>query len=36
MSTEMDYLVLNDYVYAKTEQIDHNNREKWQVKFKMD
>jgi carbamoyltransferase len=36
MSTEMDYLVINDFVYAKTEQPDHDNREKWHVKFKMD
>ena len=36
MSTEMDYLVINDFVYAKTEQPDHENREKWEVKFKMD
>jgi carbamoyltransferase len=36
MSTEMDYLVINDFVYAKTDQPDHENREKWEVKFKMD
>ncbi len=36
MSTEMDYLVINDYVYCKTDQIDWENREKWRVKFKMD
>jgi carbamoyltransferase len=36
MSTEMDYLVINDFVYAKTEQPDHENREKWGVTFKMD
>lgn len=36
MSTEMDYLVINNFVYAKTEQLDHENREKWMVKFKMD
>ena len=36
MSTEMDYLVINDFVYVKTEQLDHDNREKWQTKFKMD
>jgi carbamoyltransferase len=36
MSTEMDYLVINDFVYTKTEQPDHDNREKWNVKFKMD
>lgn len=36
MSTEMDYLVINNYLYTKTEQPDHTNREKWRVKFKMD
>jgi carbamoyltransferase len=36
MSTEMDYLVINDFVYTKTEQIDWENKEKWMVKFKMD
>ncbi len=36
MSTEMDYLVINDFVYCKTEQPDHENRDKWRVKFKMD
>jgi carbamoyltransferase len=36
MSTEMDYLVIGDFVYTKTEQEDWENREKWMVKFKMD
>lgn len=36
MSTEMDYLVINDYLYCKTEQLDWENREKWRIKFKMD
>lgn len=36
MSTEMDYLVIGDFVYSKTEQPDWENREKWRVKFKMD
>lgn len=36
MSTEMDYLVINDFVYCKTEQPDWQNKEKWMVKFKMD
>jgi len=36
MSTDMDYLVLNDYVYCKTEQPDWENKEKWITKFKMD
>ena len=36
MSTEMDYLVINDFVYIKKEQNDWQNREKWRIKFKMD
>jgi len=36
MSTEMDYLVVGDYVYCKKEQLDWENKEKWTVKFKMD
>ena len=36
MSTEMDYLVINNFVFCKTDQIDHENREKWRVEFKMD
>jgi carbamoyltransferase len=36
MSTEMDYLVINNFVYSKTEQPDWQNKDKWKVKFKMD
>lgn len=36
MRTEMDYLVVNDFVLKKTEQPDWENREKWMEKFKMD
>jgi carbamoyltransferase len=36
MSTEMDYLVINDFVFSKTEQIDWENKDKWMVKFKKD
>jgi carbamoyltransferase len=36
MSTEMDYLVIGDFVYCKTEQPDWENKERWMVKFKMD
>lgn len=36
MSTEMDYLVINDFVYVKTEQPDWQNKDKWMVKFKKD
>lgn len=36
MRTEMDYLVVNDFLLRKTEQPDWANREKWIVKFKMD
>ncbi|MFN2456961.1 MAG: carbamoyltransferase [Chitinophagaceae bacterium] len=36
MSTEMDYLVINDYIFSKTDQPDWENKEKWLVKFKED
>ncbi|HEY1047205.1 MAG TPA: carbamoyltransferase [Bacteroidia bacterium] len=36
MSTEMDVLVINDYVFEKTKQIDWENKEKWMVTFKKD
>jgi carbamoyltransferase len=36
MSTEMDYLVVGDFVYTKNEQIDANNLEKWRTNFKKD
>jgi len=36
MRTEMDYLVVNDYLLCKTMQPDWGNREKWIVKFKKD
>lgn len=36
MATEMDYLVINDFVYCKTEQPDWQNKEKWMVRFKTD
>lgn len=36
MSTEMDFLVINDYVFDKTMQLDWENKEKWMVKFKKD
>ncbi|GHU82076.1 carbamoyltransferase [Bacteroidia bacterium] len=36
MSTEMDYLVIGDFVYKKTSQPDYANKQKWMVKFKPD
>lgn len=36
MRTEMDYLVVNDFLLTKTEQPDWQNREKWMEKFKLD
>ncbi len=36
MSTDMDFLVINDFVYRKTEQMDPENKDKWKVKFKLD
>jgi len=36
MRTEMDYLVVNDFLLKKTEQPDWQNRERWIEKFKLD
>lgn len=36
MSTDMDYLVINEFVYSKTEQLDWQNKDKWMVAFKPD
>lgn len=36
MSTEMDYLVIGDFVYCKTEQVDWQSNEKWVVEFSRD
>jgi len=36
MSTEIDFLVVGDYFYCKTEQPDWENKKKWMTKFKMD
>jgi carbamoyltransferase len=36
MSTDMDYLVINDHVYTKTMQNDWQDKEKWQRHFKAD
>jgi len=36
MSTDMDYLVIKDFMYCKTEQPDWENKAKWKVKFNLD
>lgn len=36
MRTEMDYLVVNNFLLCKTMQPDWQNREKWIVKFRKD
>lgn len=36
MRTEMDYLVINNYLLQKTEQPDWQNREKWMERFELD
>ncbi|KPA09037.1 Carbamoyltransferase [Candidatus Magnetomorum sp. HK-1] len=36
MRTEMDYLVVNDFLLNKTQQPDWENREKWMEKFQLD
>tara|TARA_R100001143_G_C3360893_1_gene135514 strand:- start:14135 stop:16000 length:1866 start_codon:yes stop_codon:yes gene_type:complete len=36
MRTEMDYLVVDNFILKKTDQPDWENREKWMEKFKLD
>jgi carbamoyltransferase len=36
MRTEMDYLVVNNFLLKKTEQLDWENRDKWMEKFNLD
>jgi carbamoyltransferase len=36
MSTDMDYLVINDFVYCKTAQPDWQTKEKWMRQFNTD
>lgn len=36
MSTEMDYLVVNDFLYKKEDQEDWENKKKWERLFAMD
>ena len=36
MATEMDYLVIGNFVYCKTEQMDYENKNKWKKAFKAD
>lgn len=36
MSTDMDILVINNYLFVKEEQLDFQNKEKWLVQFKKD
>jgi carbamoyltransferase len=36
MNTEMDYLVIENFVYKKTEQPNWDNKELWALSFKKD
>lgn len=36
MCTDMDYLVINNFILAKTNQPDHTNKAKWFTKFDKD
>ncbi len=36
MSTDMDHLVINDYLFVKTEQPDWQNKAKWKREFELD
>ncbi len=36
MSTDMDYLVIEDFVYSKKEQPNFENKDQWKLKFNLD
>lgn len=36
MRTEMDYLVIGDYIFTKTEQAQWTEKDKWKEEFKLD
>lgn len=36
MRTEMDYLVIGDFLFAKSQQPDFNDKENWQETFELD
>jgi carbamoyltransferase len=36
MRTEMDYLVIGDYLFTKTEQPEWDKKDNWQEEFKLD
>ncbi len=36
MGTDMDYLVINNFVFCKAKQIDFENKNKWQTSFEKD
>ena len=36
MNTDMDYLVIGNYIYNKTDQANWDNKSKWQINFKND
>jgi carbamoyltransferase len=36
MRTEMDYLVIGDYLFAKTDQPEWEKTENWKEEFKLD
>ena len=36
MRTEMDYLVIGNYIFTKTEQPQWNEKDKWKEEFKLD
>ena len=36
MNTEMDYLVINNFLYSKNKQTNINEKNKWKIKFKED
>jgi carbamoyltransferase len=36
MGTDMDYLVINNFIMKKSDQPDYTNKDRWIRKFKSD
>jgi carbamoyltransferase len=36
MNTDIDYLVIENFLYCKVEQLDFENKDKWKVKVIFD
>jgi carbamoyltransferase len=36
MRTEMDYLIINDFIFEKEKQPEWTEKDKWKEEFKLD